>query len=224
MVLAIFRVLGIGIFLYLMWRKIREDYPDDEVVTMSWVTILAFLVGGRLVFGLENWGVWNDNAFRWIMFWQNPGFNYVAGYLAMIGGSWWFMRLKKWKIASSLEDMVTPVLFLFTFFWIDEYVRSGFDFEVVKVAPFLVVTLVLGWWIKRKYRSFVWYKSGKKGFLFWFVNWCGFGVMFIWGFWAGIDWLWRILAITLSLISLAGLFILGDVLTDFKILGRKKNE
>jgi hypothetical protein len=142
----------------------------------------------------------------------------------MWGGAWWFLRLKKWKVASVLEDMVGPILFLFTFFWIDEYVRSGFDFEVVKVAPFLGLTMVLGWWMKRKYRSFEWYKSGKKGFLFWFMNACGFSLMIVWSFWAGIDWLWRILAISLSLISAAGLFILGEVLTDLKILEKKTNE
>jgi len=224
MILAIFRVLGIGIFLYLLWRKLREDYPDDEVVSLSWGVILAFLVGGRLAFGLENWGVWNYDLSRWILFWQNPGFNYVIGYLTMLAGAWWFLRFKKWKIMSVLEDMVTPIFFLFTFFWVDEYIRSGFDFELVKVAPFLVLTMILGWWMKRKYRSFVWYKSGKKGFLFWFVNAAGFSLMIAWSFWAEIDWLWRILAISLSLISVAGLFILGEVLTDFKILRRKTNE
>jgi hypothetical protein len=224
MILAIFRVLGIGLFMYLLWRKLREDYLDDEVVSLSWVTILAFLVGGRLAFGLENWGVWNDNLSRWILFWQNPGFNYLVGYLSMLGGVWWFLRVKKWKTMTVLEDMVTPILFLFTFFWIDEYIRSGFDFEVAKVAPFLVLTMILGWWMRRKYRSFEWYKSGKKGFLFWFVNASGFGLMIAWSFWAGIDWLWRILAMFLSLISVVGLFILGEVLTDFKILRRKTNE
>ena len=59
-------VVGMILFLYLTWRNLREDYKEGVLVSFSWLALLAMVLGGRLLYGLLNWGVWNDNWMDWI--------------------------------------------------------------------------------------------------------------------------------------------------------------
>ena len=84
MSLGIVRVLGIILFAYLTWRSLRENYEEDKIVTYSWVALLSFFVGGRIVYGLVNFGVWNDSWMSWLSVWDKPGMSYVGGALVLL--------------------------------------------------------------------------------------------------------------------------------------------
>ena len=94
---------------------------------------------------------------------------------------------------------------------------------MLAVIGVLIVGYVLALTIVKKYRSMVWYKSGKKGFVFFFVN----GI--VWLLISGVSYYfqepWWILAISgaLSLISWCGLFILGEVFTNLSVVNKRRN-
>ena len=211
MTLGIFRVLGVIAFLYLLWRSLRENYDDQKVISFSWVALLGFLVFGRLSYGLINWGIWNDDLVDWVLVGSKPGMSYIGGYLGLILVSWLFARKEQWKFLSFMEDLARPFLVMTSFFMLDEIFRTKFNWELILFLLLIVLIFPLFVWISKKYRSFVWYRSGKKGFALLSLN-----FLFFLGL-TPVLILFKdnlvniILSVIISLISLIGLFVLGEV-------------
>ena len=66
-------------------------------------------------------------------------------------------------------------------------------------------------WFKNKYRSWIWYKSGRKGFVFWASNIVFWLLAAVYLSWSRTPVLVVVSYIFLALISVAGLFIIGAV-------------
>jgi hypothetical protein len=223
MVFGIVKLIGAILFLYLTWRNLRENYQGEKLIAYSWLTLLAFLVGGRVVFGLVNWGVWNENWMDWLALWQKPGFNYGGGTGAILLVTIWYCKINGWKLWSFLEDMTPIIYVLGGFFVIDEWVRSGFGIRVGVWVPVAVLGLIINRLISKKYRSYGWYKSGKKGFGFFFTNIVVCLILaLVWGIMLK-NLLVAVIFIVLGLISLVGLFILGEVFSNLLVLGQRRN-
>ena len=216
MVLGIFKFIGAVLFLYLTWRNLRENYQEEKVISYSWLALLAFMIGGRVVFGLVNWGVWNDNWTDWLSFWQKPGFNYWGGLGTMLLMTVWNCKVNDWRLWAFLEDM-TPIIYVFlALVMVSEWVMSGFSLRSGILVLVAGLGLIVNRLVSKKYRSFSWYKSGKKGFGFFFTNTV---VLMILALVTGIMFHNLVAAVILSvlgLIFLAGLFILGEVFISLK--------
>ena len=126
MSLGIIKILGVILFVYLIWRNLREDYKEEDLISYSWMALLSFLVGGRLAFGLINLGVWN-NWLDWVSIWSKPGMSYLGAYLSVFGVTWWIVKSRDWKIWSFAEDSLMTFLVFFEFLMLDEFVRSRFS-------------------------------------------------------------------------------------------------
>ncbi len=227
MQIGILKAIGLLVFLYLTWRNSRDNYGDEKMISYSWLSLGAFLFGGRLIYGLLNWGVWNDSIISWFLFWQKPGLSYTGAYLSWVLVSALFAQKNEWKVWSFMEESIGNFWIFLVFVMLDEIFRSGFNTLVIFVLAVLIIVGILSLIIGKKYRSFVWYKSGKKGFLFFFVNilfWLILGVralIFKDGVIVGS------LYVILSLISLTGLVMLGEVFNQQTLLfagRRRKNE
>jgi hypothetical protein len=211
MVLGIFKLIGAILFLYLTWRNLRENYQEEKLISYSWLALLAFMVGGRIVFGLVNWGVWNDNWSDWLLIWQKPGFNYWGGLTAVLLATVGECKANDWKLWSFLEDM-NPIIYLLTMFMMaEEWIRTGFELGAGIYVLAAILGLMINWLVVKKYRSFGWYRSGKKGFGWFFTN---MVVSLILAVVAAIllkSMLFAVIMAILGLIFLIGLFILGEV-------------
>jgi len=190
MYLTIIKVIGTAVYMYLVWRKLRQDYKSREVVGYLWLVMIGFFLGGRLVFGVLNWRLW-QNWWDWLLFWKNPGINYLGAYGGWLWVTYWMAKNFDWKIYPLLEDLTKTTLLLFIF-----YVFGKPNFLVMLSGTYLLTV-----WLEKKYRSFGWYKSGKKGFAWLAAN------LFLGVFLAIITGQWLYLII--SLLSLVGLVILG---------------
>jgi len=211
MTLGIFRVLGVIAFLYLLWRNLRENYDDQKIISFSWLALLGFLVFGRLAYGLINWGVWNDDLIDWVLVGTKPGMSYIGGYLGLLLVSWWFIKKEQWKFFNFVEDWIRPFLVMVGIFMVDEVLRSKFSWEPILFLVLIILVFPLFIFVTKRYRSFVWYRSGKKGFALLLLN-----FLFFLGL-IPVLILFKdnlvniILSVIISLISLIGLFILGEV-------------
>lgn len=209
--LAIIRILGLVLFLYLSWRNLKDSYPDQKVITFSWFSLLLFLVFGRLIYGLIHWGIWNNDLSDWISIFNKPGNSYIGGYLGLVLSVWLFGRKQQWKFMSFMEDTLRPFIVMSGFFMLDEFFRSKFALEPLVYFGLLALIFVFSGWIAKRYRSFVWYKSGKKGFVLLASNFLFFLTL------VPVLILFKesviniVLASVISLISLIGLFILGEI-------------
>jgi len=189
-ILGIFGVIG---YLYLSWRTLRENYQEEDVIAFSWVALLLFLVGGRVSFGLAHFGIWSGNPGAWLEFWK-------MGEISIVGASFFWaafalliIRDKDWKIWPFFEDSLVSAGFLL--------IISALILKVWPVALALVGALILTGPMKKRYRSLQWFRSGRKGFLFfWFSIW-------FWLIFAVISRIWWVAGV--SLLFIGGLFMLG---------------
>jgi hypothetical protein len=224
MSLGILRDIGIILFLYLTWRNLRENYKEDRLIVFGWTSILVFLISGRLIFGLLNWGVW-QNWTDWLAVWTKPGFNLLGAYLSLIGVSWIIARKEGWKLWPLMEDLWGSLLILLIFILADEFFRTRFDLLTGLYALVLVIGYIIGFIIKPRYRSWVWYHSGKKGFVFFFINALIFFMLSLlsWWFKSGIPT--EIGFAALGLISVISLLTLGNVFEPLTVnLKRSRND
>ncbi len=222
MVLGIIRLLGIVIFLYLVWRNLYDDYRDDQLISYGWSSILIMLLSGRIVYGLWNWGQLNDSWVNWLLVWKFSGYSFYGGVFGVILWTWWFCAKNEWKLWSFLEDL-TPIYYLLLGFMLGEdYVRSGFQVKYLAGLLIAMGGYLLANFLKGKYRSVTWYKSGKKGFIFFFTNLVLSIIMSVMSFVFKDGWFMSVFYLVLSLIFGMGLVILGDVLNS-SLLGRKIN-
>ena len=211
MSLGIFRVLGIIVFLYLLWRNLKENYDDQKLITFSWLALLGFLIFGRFFYGLFNWGVWNNDLIDWISVTNKPGMSYIGGYLGLILTSWLFARKEQWKFFAFMEDLSRPFLAMVSFFMLDEFLRSKFDLMSFLFLILMVLLFPLFGFLTKKYRSFVWYKSGKKGFTLLALNFLFFLIVALLLILFKESIVNIVLASIISLVSFIGLFVLGEV-------------
>lgn len=222
MVLGIIRAIAIILFLYLSWRSLRENYKEESLVPFLWGAVAIFLVAGRVAYGLVNWGVWNENIMNWFLVWQKPGFEYLSAMLCMFGGMALMAKHNDWKVMSVLEDITWESLLMVSLFFTDEFIRGRFDINYGLSLVAVVLGLMAALWVKKKYRSFVWYVSGKKGFVFYFTAILVFAMFTGISFLLKQGWIIRSLYLVLSLLSVIGLFILGEVLNPLLIKLKRK--
>jgi hypothetical protein len=223
--LAILKVIGIVLFLYFSWRDLRDNYKEDNLISYGWMSILAFLVGSRIGFGLINFGVWNENILDWFSIWTKPGMNFYIGYLFMLFVTWIISKKEGWKYLSFLEDLTKNFLILFFFLMLDEFTRTRFSLMTGLFTLVIAVGWIVANIIKQKYRSFVWYRSGRKGFVFLFINGLVFLMLLLVSWYLKTGLKNYIIFLATSLISLVGLFILGEVFEPLMVnIKRRKNE
>ncbi|HNY04167.1 MAG TPA: hypothetical protein PKI92_00195 [Candidatus Woesebacteria bacterium] len=191
LILGIVAIVG---YLYLSWRTLRDNYREEDIVAFSWVALLFFLVGGRLTYGFEHWGDWAGRGITWLEFWKIYEFNIWGGTTLWLSFALLISKDKDWKAWAFLENSLLSFWFLLTMF--------GVITRDWKLLLALSGAYGLSLWLKEKYRSLIWYKSGKKGFLFFWFFFC------FWLIFAFITKIWWLLAF--CLLFGVGLFILGD--------------
>lgn len=223
MSLAIIRVMGVILFLYLTWRNLKGDYLPDKLITFGWVSVLFFLFFGRIGFGILNWGVWNSWN-DWIMVWQKPGTDYLIGTLGFVLAAFWWAKMNQWKFFAFMEDNLKNFLIFLFILMIDELIRTRFRLEIMAYLVVFLIAYLVSLWLFKRYRSFVWYKSGKKGFVFLATSFLVNLLIAFVLFWFKDKLILVILSSSVSLISLIGLFILGEVFQPLAINKRRKNE
>lgn len=185
--------------------------------------MLAFLIGGRLVYGLANWGQW-ENWWQGIVFWRYPGMVYGGSILAM---TWWTLFIaenKKWKFWQLMEETIIYLIFLVMGMMAADFLFGGMEVTILAFMGLMLITAVMGELFMNRYRSLWWYPSGKRGFVVLFDGlWLGWGGMVLARVFE-MSLVWQITLGLLGLTSLVGLIILGD---SYKVLlnglGRKKN-
>jgi hypothetical protein len=213
-------VVGIILFLYLTWRNLKDNYKTDDLITYSWVALLAFLVGGRITYGLANWGEWESFG-DWIFFYRNPGINLPGGYVVLLMMTTWLVQKYDWKIWPFLEEMIGNMTVLVFSVWLGMIDFSNTTIGTLSVGGIFIFCWGMSMWIKNQYRSFVWYRSGKKGFGFFFTNAIFFLFLSIY-FLINKERIFFGVLLSVGLINMIGLFILGEVFEPLLVKIKRK--
>jgi len=157
-------VLAVFFSSFSIWKKLKEDFKEEEIFGLTLSSFFFALVLSRLIFTFFNFSFFLSGVGWFSSFGSNfsPAGAFWGMVLILIFLS---RRFKKnlWEIYDSFSLATLYFLFL-----------GGLGNVIKTQNPtdaFYVVVGVLGFlfytfW-RDKYRSWPWYKSGKIGFLFW---------------------------------------------------------
>lgn len=137
--------LGIIIFLFLFWKKLKEDYAAEIIFKSALYILIGMAVGWVVSFRFF------PSAFLWFAFF---------GALAGLGLA---ARSFKVRFYETLEAMVIGSLpWISLTFLKDSVLHSSLPSFVAFLA--ILVVIFIYYYFDQHYKEFGWYKSGKIGF------------------------------------------------------------
>lgn len=144
----VFGALAIFTFAFILWRKLKEDYPSETIFKFT----LSILAGVGL-------GAWV--ASLWL-----PHFVFWASFSGgLIGGSLYLgkLNLRFFEIIDGLA-LATSWFLLILYIGQVAKILPGLNYFILtKTLLVFLIILLYGYFLK-SYRKFSWYPSGKVGF------------------------------------------------------------
>ncbi len=140
-----FNIVGILLFFFLFWRKLKEDYDSSRIFTFA-----LFVALGVIIFSfisqkvLPQWWFWADCL--------GATLGFVLGRLRF-----------KFRFFENLEAVTIGLLpWLSVIFLQDAILNSSWS----SLIAFVVLLVIIAFYVflDTHYKKFTWYKSGKVGF------------------------------------------------------------
>lgn len=140
-----FNILAAVTFLFVFWKKLKEDYIPNQIFSTASSAILGILLANILAFNFfPSWWFWTSFI----------GFS--AGLVISI-------HRFKLRFLEVLDAAVIAMLpWLMVIFLIDSVVSSSTSSLVASAFILLLIAIYL--FIETHYHKITWYKSGKIGF------------------------------------------------------------
>ena len=139
------QIFGVLIFLFLFWKRLKDDYIQDQIFSTGFYAILAcalfFLLSKFL---LPKW-------WFWFGFW---------GFLIGIFGGVLKFKLRVYEILDATFFSVVPAIFTISLY----YSTRQSDWYLLGHSVLLALVFLLYLYLNRNYKRFSWYKSGRIGF------------------------------------------------------------
>lgn len=138
-------LLGILIFLFLFWKRLKEDYDSERIFSTAFISLtggyLGYLISSRFF----------------------PAFTFFFFFISLMIGL--FVAVKKYKLRffESFESLIFALLPYYSFLFLKDSIGAN---NISSLFGFLVVIGLVGLFLvlDSKYKTFSWYKSGKVGF------------------------------------------------------------
>ncbi len=148
-------IIGVLGFLFLFWRRLKEDYSSNQIFSFGFIVVgfvlLGFLVGFA-IYNIQHTIYFNS---RGLWFWGSFIFGSIGFFVAE--------RSIKLKFFETLESANLGFLFLmFSIFIVNSLEKV--DLKLLLFAGVVGGLIPLFFFLNSKYKSFTWYKSGKIGF------------------------------------------------------------
>lgn len=153
---VISNVIGILGFLFLFWRRTKEDYSSDQIFSFSFTIVLGILIGFLVGSFIGN-KIPSSNIFspKSLWFWGS----FIGG---CIGFEIAFLK-SKLRFFENLE--AASLGFIFWIFAISLISSiQTLDLKLLTYSVILGSLIPLFFFFSSHYKRFAWYKSGKIGF------------------------------------------------------------
>jgi len=142
---VIANALGIFLFLYLYWKRLKEDYPVEKIFNSGFIILIGIFLSLVISKILPN------IFWFWIIIFATLIFEAVNVFKLKI------------KFFESLDALVISLLPWLSLFYLSHSIENSnlFSFLAFWICLLLIFLFFL---FNNFYRTFNWYKSGKVGF------------------------------------------------------------
>ena len=138
-------ILGIIIFLFIFWKRLKEDYSSEIIFKSATYILVGIGVGCAIA----------SNFFPLWFFWAS----FFGG---LVGFSFAILRFRV-KFYETLEAFIIASLpWLGLIFLIDSVTRGSLNSFLA--FAFMLILLFASYYFDTHYKRFSWYKSGRIGF------------------------------------------------------------
>lgn len=138
-------LLGILVFLFLFWKRLKEDYVAEIVFGASFYILVGLGIGWTVSLRFfPNWFFW---------------FSFTGGVVGLVVS---FLRFKV-KFYETLEAFIISSLPWLAFIFLENSVEKSSFSSFLGFAAILLLMLI-SYYFDTHYKKFVWYKSGRLGF------------------------------------------------------------
>ncbi len=138
-------LIGILIFLFVFWRRIKEDYASDVVFTAGFLVVAGIILGGLI----------SKQFFPSWWFWAST----VGASLGILLGIVRFSLRPFETVEAGVLGLLPWVILIF---WLDSIKNSSLVSLIYSVG--ILALLGLFYFLDGHYKDFTWYKSGRVGF------------------------------------------------------------
>lgn len=138
-------IIAIFVFLFLFWRRLREDYTSNQIFTTAIFVLLG--IGLGILLSLEI----GKNWFFWLS---------MLGVSLGFGLGVWIFKLRFYETLDSLIASLLP--WLAVTFLSDSIVNLSLSSLVASAITFSMSFLY--YYLDGHYKNLSWYRSGKVGF------------------------------------------------------------
>ncbi len=159
-----FVFFGVVIWLFTSWKNLRQDYQEDQIVPLTFESMLVFLFVSRFTYIALNINEVGYNIIGWLNVFSFPGFHFWAGFLAFLVFVYIYSKKKELVFLDIIEKLTLPFVKTFIIVTLGYFLFSPSVYSLVILI--LPVTLLLLSIYLKNYRSFLWYPSGRVGFMF----------------------------------------------------------
>ncbi|MBU2577582.1 prolipoprotein diacylglyceryl transferase [Patescibacteria group bacterium] len=150
---------------FFIWRTLKEDVREDEIFNLTILLFVSALVFSRLIFVLFNLPIFGFSLISWLVLDHGVNFSPGGAFIGVFASAFWRaqkLKLSNWEV---LDSLMLPSLIAVFLGGLGYFLKTGLVWDLFYLGTGLLGLLSYQL-IKNKYRSFVWYKSGKTGFLF----------------------------------------------------------
>lgn len=137
--------LGASLFLFLFWRRLKEDYTQNQIFTTGFYTLFGIALGS----------VVSDNFFPSWWFWTV----FLGSLFGVLLGVLRFQL----RILEALDAFIFAELPLIGIVFLYSFIKSSDIISAIGVV-FILTLISLFIFFDAHYKRFSWYRSGKVGF------------------------------------------------------------
>lgn len=145
MLSVLLNTLGVLVFLFIFWRRLREDYVPGMIFTTSFYILTGVFAGILFSFYfISDWWFWLS----------------ILGFALGLGLGVLRFRLRFFE---TLDALVPGGFFWLSMHYLKDSISSS-DLPSLIAFAVLFVLMVLFFILDGRYKRFSWYKSGRIGF------------------------------------------------------------
>lgn len=159
-----FTALSFVIGAYLLWRGLREDYVEEEILSFTVFLAAMSFFGARIFYYLSHFYLAGPNIFKILDLRGFPGYSFLGAVLGGLALIVYYSRLKEWNLWVVFDEIIKVFFLILTFSAIGSFLSSA-NPQALGLAVISFLFSVVRFFLAKYYRRFIWYKSGKPGFV-----------------------------------------------------------
>jgi len=161
--LSIFYAFAFFLSSFFIWKGLKEEYQEEDILNFTVILTLGSILGARLFYILFTPRLL-FNPLRWLALRIEPGFSFFGALVSFLLITFLWSGKKKWDFWLVFDNLSLPFFFVFSFLSFGLIITNGG--ELFFYLFFLSVLFsILSIFLAKYYRRFIWYKSGKPGFV-----------------------------------------------------------